>query len=234
MQFIEQSLLGVRSARLGFESRTSPAHITLFPMVHVGEPEFYRLTYEDALAHDVVLFEGVRSPIATRITRSYRWLVGSRAMAGLVVQPRMDANGARAKVVHADLTAEDFAAEWKAVPLWQRALIYIFAPLVGLRRRWFETRNGLAKQMRCEDQPTVRELLGMGPETGALTQAILHARDSRLLDCLRAELSVAAKHAPSIAVVYGAAHMRAVVRELTSRRNFRVTSADWRTVMSND
>jgi hypothetical protein len=95
MQFIEPSVMGVRSARLSFASPRSSARVTLFPMAHVGEPAFYQATYADALAHDVVLFEGVRSPITTRITRSYRWLVGSRAMAGLVVQPTFPPKGAR-------------------------------------------------------------------------------------------------------------------------------------------
>ncbi len=232
MQFIESSVLGVRSARLGFASSASGARITLFPMVHVGEPEFYRATYEDAFAHDVVLFEGVRSPIATRVTRSYRWLLGSRAMAGLVLQPRLPAPSRAMRIIHADLSADEFAAEWKAVPWWLRAAIYFLAPVVGLRRRWFATRSDLAKDMQCEDQPSLAELLAMTPETGALTQAILDARDQRLLECLRAELDADPFRPITIAIVYGAAHMRAVVRELTTRRDFHVASAEWRTLMT--
>ncbi len=232
MQFIEPSILGVRSARLTFSSRSSPSCVTLFPMVHVGEPEFYRTTYEDALTHDIVLFEGVGSPIVTRVTRSYRWLVGSSAMEGLVVQPRLMAGPQTGRIVHADLTAEEFAAEWKAVPLWLRALIYLVAPVIGLRRRWFSTRGNLAKDMRCEDQPSLAELLAITPETGALTQAILHARDERLLERLRTELDAGLLQPTAIAVVFGAAHMRAVVRELTTQRDFRVTGAEWRTVMA--
>ena len=139
MQFVEVSMLGVRSARLTFAGRTSSARVTLFPMVHVGEPAFYEATYADALRHEVVLIEGVRSPITTRVTRSYRWLVGSQAMAGLVVQPRFPTEGGRARIVHADLTAEEFAREWATVPLWLRATIYVLAPLIGLQRRWFST-----------------------------------------------------------------------------------------------
>jgi hypothetical protein len=201
-------------------------------MVHVGEPKFYELTYEDALAHEVVLFEGVRSPITTRVTRSYRWLVGSRSMAGLIVQPRLTAAEGSARLIHADLTAEEFAKEWRAIPLWQRAAIYVLAPLVGLHRRWFSTRSKLAKDMACEDQPTFAELLAMTPETGGLTQAILHARDSRLLEKLSAELGSKPAKPTQIAIVYGAAHMRAVVRELTTKHDFFVAGSEWRTILA--
>ena len=85
--------------------------------------------------------------------------------------------------------------------------------------------------MRCEDQPTLAELLAMTPETGALTQAILHARDERLLERLRGELDPERGGARSIAVVYGAMHMRAVVRELTTKRGFFVAGAEWRTIL---
>jgi hypothetical protein len=72
MQFVESSIWGVRSARLSFQSRSSAVTVTLFPMVHIGEAGFYEAVYADALGHDIVLLEGVRSPITTRVTRSYR------------------------------------------------------------------------------------------------------------------------------------------------------------------
>jgi hypothetical protein len=233
VQFIESSMLGVRSARLSFASRASPVRITLFPMVHVGEPEFYEATFEDALSHDVVLLEGVRSPITTRVTRSYRWLVGSKAMTGLVVQPRFPVEGGTARVVYADLSGEEFEKEWRAAPAWQRAFIYVFAPVIGLQRR-YSTKAQLAKNMSCEDQPSMRELLAMTPETGALTQAILHSRDQRLLEKLEAELNGSLEPPRTVAIVYGAAHMRAVVREITENRNFNVVASEWRTILNLD
>jgi hypothetical protein len=233
VQFIESSTFGVRSARLSFASRTNPVRITLFPMVHVGEPEFYEATYKDVLTHDVVLVEGIGSPITTRITRSYRWLVGSRAMAGLVVQPRLPGEGFSARVVHADLSAKEFEREWRAAPLWIRAATYVIAPVVGLLRR-YSNKTSLAKTMACEDQPSMSELLAMSPETGALTQAILHSRDQRLVECLRAELDGGHDRARTLAIVYGAAHMRAVVREITSDRHYYVEASEWRPVLTFD
>lgn len=66
MQIIESSSWWVRSARITLPSPDGQKSVTLFPMVHVGEPEFYKRVYQDALAHAAVLFEGLQSPITTR------------------------------------------------------------------------------------------------------------------------------------------------------------------------
>ena len=200
-------------------------------MIHVGEPEFYRATYADAEAHDVVLLEGVRSPVVKRITRSYRWIEGSKNLSGLVVQPRFPENPSAARIVHADLSQHEFEEAWHKVPLWLRFTVSVLAPLIGLKRRWRCSRSALAKEMNCEDQPSLAELLAISPETGALTQAILHTRDQRLLEKLGEELDAADPQPRSVAVVYGATHMRAVVRELTGNRNFSISAAEWRTLM---
>jgi hypothetical protein len=142
----------------------------------------------------------------------------------------MPAGVGKARLVHADLTGEEFEAEWKAVQLWLRLAIYTLAPAVGLHRRWFASRSSLAKDMACDYEPSLAELMAITPETGALTQAVLHARDRRILERLSAELDDLGPK--SIAVVYGAAHMRAVVRELTTNRAFAVEAAEWRTLMS--
>lgn len=225
-------MLGVRSARLKFASPTTPICVTIFPMVHVGETEFYREIYADAQSHDVIFLEGVHSPIATRITRSYRWLIGASGMADLIVQPGFPATDTGARIVHADLSQGEFEAAWRGIPLWLRLAVYILAPAVGLQRRWRYSRERLAREMSCEDQPSLAELLTVSPETGALTRPILDARDERLIEHLRAELDAPRAQALNIAIVYGAMHMRAVVRELTKNRDFAVRGAEWRTVLT--
>ena len=234
MQFIESSVLGVRSARLSFVSPTTPIRVTLFPMAHVGEEQFYRETYADAQAHDIIFIEGVHSPISTRITRSYRWLVGSRRLLGLIVQPRFVVADSRARIVHADLTQHEFEAEWRGVPLWLRLAVYLLSAVVGLQRRMNYSRARLAKDMSCDDQPTMRELLAMSPETGALARPILEARDERLIERLRAELNSSEAQPQDLAIIYGARHMRAIVRELTHNRDFVVRGSEWRTIFSMD
>ena len=70
MQILDDSLFGLRSVRINLVSPESDTVITLFPMVHVGEPDFYRNVYKDACDHDIVLIEGINSPIIPSAERS--------------------------------------------------------------------------------------------------------------------------------------------------------------------
>ncbi len=224
MQIVESSLLGLRSARLVFRSERYAVEVTLFAMVHLGTPEYFKAAYVDAFAHDVVLVEGVNSPIARRISRSYRWMQGNRT-SNLIVQPPYP-KGSAARIVPGDLSAEEFAVAWRQVPLSMRAFVFVSAPSIGLMRRWFGTRRTLANGQTLDDLPSRREILDLRPETLALTRAIVGQRDARLVQKLREQLTFPAVR--RIAVVYGAAHMRAVIHDLKSQ-GFRAASGAWLT-----
>ena len=117
MQIIESSLLGLRSARLVLAKPNSSIEVTLFPMVHVGEPAFFARVYRDAFNHDTALVEGINSPIGHRITRSYRWITGAKRL-GLIVQPRYpEPRDVHAKIIWADLSATEFATVWRSVTI---------------------------------------------------------------------------------------------------------------------
>ncbi|MGZ6015755.1 MAG: hypothetical protein ACXWKM_08410 [Phenylobacterium sp.] len=230
MQIIEGSLIGVRSARLHFRHPSNPLSVTLFPMIHIGEAQFYHAVFEDAFAHDHALTEGVNSPIVKRITRAYRWMLGSKTL-DLVLQPRPPAE-CRATIVHADLTAAEFEAEWRKVALWLRLTVYVVAAVGGLWRRRNQTRQLLADVLTLDDAPSLKELVQQGPEMGALTHAILDARDQRLLERLGEQIDSSNPDQRSLAVVYGARHMRAVIKELTAKRGYSPVQSDWMTVFS--
>ena len=230
MQILESSPMGLRMARMTFRSATNPIEVTLFPMVHVGERQFYETVMADACAHDVVLVEGIRSPIAVRITRSYRWFVGSGRI-GLVRQPKL-AGGCRAEVVLADLTHEEFLPAWREIPVWVRLLLYVAPPLVGLHQRLFATRESLARGLSLDLAFSRDELIDWSPESGAVTNAILDARDVRLVQRLGEQLNRSAMEVTRIAIIYGAQHMRAVIRALTQRHGYAPSDSEWRTIFS--
>lgn len=224
MQIIESSNWGVRSARLTFRHPVTDQTVTLFPMIHVAEAAFYDRVFRDANAHDAVLVEGVDSPITKRVTRSYRW-IGERI--GLVVQPRHPASSG-AVVVHADLSGEAFGKLWGDVPRWQRWLIAVVAPIMGLHLRWFGTREMIAGRVGMDDAMSRDELLRWNPETALLHRIIRDSRDERLLQVVAEQLTFR----QSVAVVYGAAHMRAVIRELTQKRGFVSAEGEWMLVFA--
>jgi hypothetical protein len=230
MQIVERSMLGVRAARQVMQSPDKLVSVTLFPMIHIGQESFYRQVYADTAQHDIVLVEGVRSPITKLITSSYRWI--DKAKLNLVVQPRHpEGVSGHPKIVHADLSTDEFHREWAKLPLWLKLLVGIIAPLIGIHRRLFATRESLAKAMEREDLLSSDEILDFNPRSAALRRTILDVRDQRLIERLGEELDRSAEQPRKIAVVYGAGHMRAVLAEL-GRRNFRTAGATWQMVMS--
>jgi hypothetical protein len=230
MQILESSPLGLRAARLTFASKVSGKTVTLFPMVHIGIPAFYREVYEDALAHDAVLIEGLRSPVTKRITRSYRWIVGAKRL-GLIVQPKLaETSAVPPRVIHADLSHEEFIREWRRAPFHLRIFWYLAAPAYGLCQRWFGTLEGLARGHTMDDVLGRGEALSWTPTVGAIHGSILGARDARLVQRLSEALSAPLDQVRSVAVVYGGAHMRAVIAELTRRRDYIAGDTRWLTV----
>jgi hypothetical protein len=214
MQILESSMLGLRTARMIFRSRNSPVSVTLYPMVHVGDERFYKETYDEAFAHDVVLVEGIRSPVGRNLTRSYRWIDFEKL--GLVRQPKSPLQeSVAARIIKADLTTEEFHREWRKVSLLLRSAFLFGAPIVGVRRRLFASRQSLAHNMCLEDRTSADEILSWTPKLQPVNQSLIHARDQRLIECLAAELE--SKTEKRVAIVYGARHMRAVLRDLARR-----------------
>ena len=72
-------------------------------------------------------------------------------------------------------------------------------------------------------------LLNWSPETAGLYDAILTARDERLCAALAEELEESREAGGSIAIIYGAMHMQAVIRML-DQNGFRLRASDWMTV----
>jgi hypothetical protein len=228
MQILESSALGLRAARMVFRSHENPVVVTLYPMVHLGDERFYDDVYDEAFSNDVVLEEGVHSPIAQNLTRSYRWVNVQRL--GLVRQPKsITRTSITARVVNADLTAEEFEFEWRKIPLRLRAIFAFAAPLYGVYQRLFASRRSLARKMSLEDLQSEKEVLEWDPSFELVHHSLIHSRDQRLVERLAAELEGASEK--RVAIVYGAMHMRAVVRELT-RRGFKCRDATWHTAFT--
>lgn len=232
MQIIESSVLGLRAARHTLTSPDGRTTVTLFPMIHVGAEAFYRQVYDDAGTHDVMLVEGVRSPVGRLLTSSYRWLDVARL--GLVVRPRAPRERrGKARVVHADLTTQEFHRSWRRIPVWLRFLVYIGAPIFGLTRRYTATRESIAHNLEMDDRLSSKELLSWSPQTAALKRGLLDDRDEHLVSKLGEEIDRSTDDKRSIAVVFGAGHMRAVLAEL-AKRGFRTSGSSWQTVFAFD
>ena len=226
MQILENSVLGLRSARLSFEAPSRQLSLILYPMVHVAEPEFYAQVFDEAYAADIILTEGIDTPVVRRLTRAYRFMATKRN--GLVLQSSADPKSAPEKTRRADLFPDEFVALWKDLPRWQRVLATIAAPLVGLRNRWGLSRQYLAKHLEMDDLPDRQTRLSWSPAVQAFETAIIHARDARLLDILKEEIARAPKGG-TLALVYGAQHIPAVIGAL-EELDFVWKESTWLTV----
>jgi hypothetical protein len=133
--------------------------------------------------------------------------------------------------VRADLTPAEFHRQWRKVSRPVRAVFFVAAPLVGLRRYLLGTRESIARGLSLDDRPSAEETLRWSPRLAPVFGAILRARDDRLIECLAAELDNEGGREKRVAIVYGAAHMRAVVRELDGR-GFHCAEARWCTIIS--
>ena len=218
-------MFGLRSAWLTFEKGNSSITVHLFPMVHVGEQRFYDETFAEASRCDVILFEGIKSDISRNLSRTYRWL--SLEKLDLVVQPRLTHDVVNnARMVHADLESDEFHREWKSVPLYQRIAFFVLAPLYGIWQRTFASRESLAKNMALDDLASSDEILRWSPDFEAFSSSIGDARDKRLIEVLDREIVTSSIEGKAIGIVYGARHMRPVIRHLTER-GFRTGKAKW-------
>ncbi len=230
MQIIESSIFGVRSVRMVLTSKEHPYEVTLFPMIHIAEAAFFEAVIADAISHDIVLFEGVNSRYVKWLTRSYRWAAVSRRL-GLRLQQEFRAKEiGDTRVIRADLDTDEFDRLWRGLPFRMKFLAYVLPPLIGLKRRLFATRESLAEDMPMSDRTSSQEWLGWGEDVDAFFGVILHARDRRLIDCLEEVLAEPCDAPRRIAIVYGARHMRAVLRHLTKDYRFRVSENSWMTV----
>ena len=210
MQILENSLFGLRAAQITFVHPDRKLRVSLFPVIHVAEPTFFDEVYEQAYKADLVLTEGINTPVSRRLTRAYRYMATRDS--GLVLQSAAMPKRSE-KTRHADLKPEEFIALWRDVPWWLRTLATILAPVVGLKNRWFLNRAILAKQLEMSDLSSRETILGWNEITAPFDKAILHERDKHLLSVLQAEMNKAANDT-HLAIIYGAAHMPAVIRAL--------------------
>ena len=230
MQFIENSIAGVRAAFLKFRSREAQCTYTLLPMIHIGEQSFYDEVLRELERHDLILYESADHSLAKGLTRDYDKVAASRRIK--LVTQRAALTGAtqlQGKWVHLDASAEDLSNWWRALPLWQRILIRPVRWGVFFWLRHFGDRMTLASRLTTADLRTSQEILDHedGPSIDWL---ISEQRDKSIVARLEKFHATVADKPLSIAILFGAAHSRAIVHHLMSRHHYQVFESRWATV----
>jgi hypothetical protein len=242
MQIIEVSVTGVRSAVLRLTLRATPLRFEIFPMVHIGEPAFYTAVTERLRRCDLIVAEGVgRSGSPDESVRS-RW-AGRSAVSALTASYRIPAWFERSglvkqninydtlsvPVVYPDMTGQQFATGWRAVPLRQRALAVVAAPLIGLERLAFGSRRALARHLELTDLDWHDQMLDVDTMEDLL--ALLGEQRDRLLIAESDKIHRLHNHeAITVAIVYGAQHVVPVLQGMRTLHGYGVRGAEWLTV----
>ncbi|GAB2967790.1 hypothetical protein GCM10023080_033120 [Streptomyces pseudoechinosporeus] len=236
MQFIEVTeLAGVRSAVIRFRKPGAGLEFLLFPMIHLGEADFYQeVTVRLRRRCDLVIAEGVGkgSVSADALVASYARLDGHERL-GLVVQD-IDFDTLGMPVVCPDMGGEEFEEGFRRLPLKERVMLAAMVPAVTAGMRLFGTRRYLARHLATED------LLSEAEEATAdflpgLEDLVMRRRDRLLVRALMDFHRGSADRTGSftIGVVYGAEHMRAAADALVGL-GYHASDADWLTVFLLD
>ena len=228
MQIIESTPFGVRSAVMRLEAEERSPAFLLFPMIHIAEEAFYDEVTRRLEACDVVLLEGVKSRTASILTLSYRTIADCERL-GLVTQRTMRLKHLGARKVHADVDGAEFDRRWWRLKTWLPLLLTVTAPLYGLYMRHLATREGIARHMTLNLRKS-RDDIMMSGEERRMYEVMLDWRDRRLIEVLDRERENPENASQTIAVVYGARHMPAVIRHLIGDGGYRVADSEWVTV----
>ena len=229
MQLIEVSVTGVRSAVITLRHRESPLVFVLVPMLHLGTDAFYQEVAERLSRCDLVVAEGVggRSVVLTALTLAYR-LPGRRRRLGLVMQ-HIDLAGLGVPVIRPDMTAGEFRLGWRDVPVLQRTLVVCLAPAVAVAFWLVGTRRMLARYANLDDLPDQIQSQ-VRDQAGELEELLVDRRDGLLILALDTIYDEHRNEPMTVAVVYGAGHMPAVVHHLAAAYGYRPREANWLTV----
>jgi len=228
VQFVEVNDFEVNAAIHELARASDSARIVLFPMVHVAEVSFYEDIAARAAECDAVIFEGIRSPIATVASWSYG-LFASRL--GLVSQSEFPMSRIRGKLVHGDIDSREFASGFAQLPLVAKLLVPVLLPAFAIHFLFTGDRSRLARNLEVTDLASRESILDTDPSVDALDELLVARRDRVLTKRLEAILSESSG-AVRIGVLYGAAHMPAVYSFLTARLRFRVVRSGWSRVFS--
>jgi hypothetical protein len=226
VQYIESSIIGIRSAVITLKRRSTPLRFILFPMVHVAEPAFYLEVENRAGACDLIVAEGTPSAddfwlqkwvSKIRVDRLVDQLTAlDLERTGVRVQwedaPRRKPKSGREQAI---TTATDFADA-----VLMKALGRFGTPL------------GLPSLDQSDEHDDRWERLANAGRIGrAFETKILHERDSQLVQALGAIHRERHGEQATVAVVYGAAHIPAVVDYLTQTYRYYLENSEWLTVV---
>ena len=235
MQFIKSTSSGIISAYQKLSGGPNAPIIHLFPMVHIGDKEFYETVLKKISKCDIILLEGVGGAASKGLEKFYN-LAERNPKLGLTFQKniiQMDA--LRGEVIQADVLASDFNKKMKQMPFFVKLKLLLAMTFLGTYFRYFATRKEFCNELGAHLEAELRITQDKASRNDAAWQkakeVILDWRDTHLIDKLNEELEKTLSGSKNIAIVYGAAHMKAVKEHLINNKRYEVDAIEWLNVI---
>jgi hypothetical protein len=230
MQIIEKNSLNVRSAVYRLRKIGDELEFILFPMIHIGSRSFYDEVRQRLSKCDLILMEGVQSKKASFLTLSYRVVRKINRMQLVTQQEALRISELSDKIVTSDMHGETFNEHWGALPMSLRAQMLFFVPLYVLYLFFCGTKNVVAENISVDDLPSREEVLNYDEEFGRLDSLLLDKRDQVVISRIESLYQANRTDKKTVGVVYGAMHMRNIMRFLSEKLGYRIIGSEWITV----
>jgi hypothetical protein len=224
MQFIESSIIGIRSAVTTLTHETTPLKFILFPMVHVAEQQFYDEVAARARLCQIIVAEGVPSkyvPVQEWMAR-YRW----DHLVDQIVGLHLETLGVP---VWWESNLDDQQESLRKQVI-NRAIDVASAATIGLARKFIDPLIlPSVDQAEAYDESAANQTGGWFERK--FENAVITTRDDRLIRRIdRIHTDDAAKDVTA-GVVFGGGHMPAVAAHLCGQLGYVATSSEWLTVI---
>jgi hypothetical protein len=221
MQFIESSIVGVRSSVLTLACHATPMRFMLFPMVHVAERSFYDEVTRRLRRCDLIVAEGGPAGVAP----VQEWTA------------RIRVDGMVDQIVALDLEHLGVPVIWEFTPRppasGAERLARAAGDTVGAAALRLLGRYSGSRDLPSIDEAEAHDDRWLGGRADRWVQdRMLDRRDDALTRVLTSVHRERGDRPETMAVVYGAAHMPAVVEHLRSELGYRVKDAEWLTVVN--
>jgi hypothetical protein len=224
MQIIEKTPFSVRSAVYHLK-KDDEVEFVLFPMIHVGTQKFYDDVYERLAKCDLIFAEGVQSKKVNLLTRSYKIIKKIKRLDLVIQTDALRLSDFSEKIVCTDMQGQDFDKDWSKLSWLTRVIIFLGIPIYVVYMLIFGSRELIAENLGMDDLPGRDEILYSEDFLEDFRGLLLKKRDDVLLSHIN-QLNENHNKPKVIGIVYGASHMRNIIRFL-NEQNYRVVDSEW-------
>jgi hypothetical protein len=215
MQLTEVSIIGIRTSVTVFRRHAGGLKFVVIPVIHIGRPDYYQAVAERLRPCHAVVAEQYDGPSSTGLAYVTALRLARQRIGRDLVHQDIDYASLGVPVIFPDGDLGLDVGPDRRMPAAGWADVALFTPALALDMALDGPEWLAGRPLGIDDdsEPEFRSRF--------LHRKILAERDELLLGVLREIHGEFADEDIEVAVVYGAAHMPAVVRELTGPLGYR-------------